>query len=139
MHHAREGEALGKWGGGQFQVLEGEDIQHPVVLVIREDLDGTVVIAVKDLPVERQRVSSDNEIEISHLGARDGYRKFVRNLIFRTECSGCRSLIPYRKNHSIRQKENFLNAFIVSVPVLIRIVVTYVNESPQAFISSSSY
>ena len=68
MHHAREGEALGKWGGGQFQVLEGEYIQHPVVLVIREDLDGTVVVAVKDLPVERQVVSSDNEIETTRVG-----------------------------------------------------------------------
>ena len=34
-----------------MQVLVGEDLQHAVVLVVSADLDGVVVIAVKDLPV----------------------------------------------------------------------------------------
>ena len=41
---------------------------------------------------------------------------------------------------SVRQTGLEQLKFVVSVPVLIaKIVVTYVNESPQAFISSSSY
>ena len=51
MHHPREGERLGESGGGQLNVLVGEHLQHSLVLVIGVHLDGTVVIAVKDLPV----------------------------------------------------------------------------------------
>ena len=34
-----------------MQVLVGEDLQYAVVLVVSADLDGVVVITVKDLPV----------------------------------------------------------------------------------------